>query len=102
MSVDPTSDGGCIVAGEASPSGLDDVYVIKLDAQGDLDPAWDLNPRVYCGSEAVPAYVGSYGRCVEQTSDGGYILAAEIESSHPLDPFTNERYVLLLKLAPIT
>jgi len=65
-SVEQTMDGGYIVAGHTHSfgSGLDDVYLIKTDDQGDT--VWT---RTYGGPEHDVGY------SVEQTSDGGYVIA---------------------------
>lgn len=70
-SVQQTSDGGYVVAGEAdsyAAGGLD-VWLIRTDAEG--DKLWS---RVIGGME----YDGA--RSVQQTSDGGYIVAGTTES----------------------
>jgi len=65
-SVAPTSDGGYIVAGETNSygAGNTDVYLIKVDASGDI--AWS---KTYGGSSEEG------GNSVAQTGDGGYIVA---------------------------
>ena len=66
MSVQQTLDGGYIVVGytrELGP-GLNDVYLIKTDSVGDT-----LWTRIYGGIEMDDV------RSVQQTQDGGYILA---------------------------
>ncbi len=72
-SVDQTADGGYIVAGSTKSfgirNGLADVYLIKLDAEGELDPRWPENPRT-CGGPGIDV---AYS--VQQTADGGYIVA---------------------------
>lgn len=70
-SVQQTSDGGFIVTGptDSYGAGSGDVYLIKTDADGDT--SWT---RTYGG--------GSYdwGQSVQQTAEGGYIIACYTES----------------------
>lgn len=68
-SVQQTSDGGYIVVGETwypgTPAWEIDVYLIKTDANGDT-----LWTRLYDRIERTDV-----GRSVQQTADGGYIVA---------------------------
>jgi hypothetical protein len=69
-SVRQTSDGGYIVAGRTgSLSANDDVFLIKTDANGDVQWA-----KTYRGANVDWAF------SVQQTSDGGYILAGRTRS----------------------
>lgn len=80
-SIVPTSDGGYIVAGytgsrDGDATGThwggsdDDVWVVKLDATGNI--AWQ---KSYGGSKEDQAYA------IRQTSDGGYIVAGSTVSN---------------------
>jgi predicted secreted protein len=63
--IQQTSDGGYIVAGTTSfGAGSGDVWVLKLDASGTI--TWQ---KTYGGASSDGAYA------VQQTSDGGYIVA---------------------------
>lgn len=66
-----TSDGGYIVAGDTKSFGVGgyDVYLIKTDSLGDT-----LWTRTYGGSNQDGA------KSVQQTSDGGYIVAGTTDS----------------------
>ena len=70
-SVRQTADGGYIVAGATSSygAGNSDVYLIKTDAQGDT-----LWTRTYGGPGQ------DLGCSVQQTADGGYIVAGSTSS----------------------
>jgi len=70
-SIQQTSDGGYIVAGYTNSFGAGgtDAWVLKLDANGNVQ--WQ---KTYGGSSDDYAY------SIQQTSDGGYIVAGYTES----------------------
>ena len=76
-SVQQTTDGGFILAGQTNSfsSADTDALLVKLDASGQLDSQWPENPL---GLD-IPLDTGFYegANCVQQTSDGGYIIAGE-------------------------
>ena len=82
-SIQQTSDGGFIVAGETSSFGTDtDVWILKLDANGNI--SWQKN---YGGNGVDVAH------SIQQTSDGGFIVAGESKSFG-----TGDRDIWVLKI----
>ena len=75
-----TSDGGYIAVGwtYSYGQGLADVYVVKIDENGKLN--WQ---KTYGGSGFDAGY------CIEQTTDGGFIIVGESNSfvSGPVDVY---------------
>jgi len=90
-SVEQTADGGFVVAGFAGPgvpgyhngiSGtIADMYVIKLDSGGNLE--WQ---KAFGGSG------DDFAHDIQQTSDGGYILAGGTNSKNNGDVSGNHIY----------
>ncbi len=70
-SVQQTSDGGYIVAGQTSSfgKGMADAWVLKLDSAGNV--VWE---KTYGGTSPDYAYA------VQHTADGGYVIAGRTES----------------------
>ncbi len=76
-SIQQTNDGGYIIAGESSSNDGDvsgnhgwfDYWIVKLTATGELD--WQ---KSYGGSDSESAF------SIQQTNDGGYIIAGESAS----------------------
>jgi hypothetical protein len=70
-SIQQTSDGGYIVAGRTYSfgAGYADVWVLKLDASGNVQ--WQ---KTYGGT------YDDYANSIQQTSDGGYIVAGVTKS----------------------
>jgi hypothetical protein len=71
-SVIQTSDGGYIFVGSTSLNGVFnyDVFVVKVNSDGTL--AWS---KTYGDTNT------NYGGCIEQTTDGGYIIAGSSKIS---------------------
>jgi len=81
-SIQQTTDGGYIVAGETYSFGTSgDAYILKLKSDGSLD--WQ---KTYGGGNYDYAY------SIQQTTDGGYIVAGETYS------FGNSGDAYILKL----
>src|SRR6187402_2558092 len=62
-SVQQTTDGGYVIAGNTSSSSFDDIFLIKTNANGD-----SLWMKTFGGNYDL------FGFSVQQTTDGGYII----------------------------
>ncbi len=82
--IEQTADGGFVIVGESNSfvSGPVDVYVLKLDANGNLE--WQ---KTYGSDGSDEAF------CIRKTSDGGYIIAGR---SDPQNPGMYDAYILKL------
>jgi len=91
-SIQQTSDGEYIVAGTSNSFGdyQGDFWVLKLTSSGDIE--WE---KTYGGSEAQ--YSSDIAYSIQQTSDGGYIVAGSNESFNA-DPYDSSADFWVLKL----
>ncbi len=79
--IQQTTDGGYIVAGESNSSNTDvtqnngsyDYWVLKLNSLGDLQ--WQ---------KALGGSSFDYGKSIQQTTDGGFIVCGKINSNNGL------------------
>ena len=83
-SIQQTSDGGYIIAGSTNSFGVayTDFWVLKLDSSGNV--TWQ---KTYGGG------YDDYANSIQQTSDGGYIVAGYTDS---FNAYYNEAWVLKL------
>jgi len=88
MSIQQTADGGYIIAGSTYSfgAGKEDVYILKLNAKGEVE--WQ---KTFGGKYIDEAY------SIQQTADGGYIVAGCTES---FGFGLYVRHVYILKLNP--
>lgn len=87
LSVQQTRDGGYIIAGyteDPSGNGTHDIYLVKTLASGRED--W---------KRIIEGYGDDYGLSVQQTSDGGYIIAG-----YTIPAGKTDKQVYLLKTKP--
>jgi hypothetical protein len=85
--VQQTTDGGYIISGRGSNNGCTQLMLLKTFVDGNIE--W---VKMYPDNACVPD--GSYGKYVQQTSDGGYIIMSNYyEYQQPFD----EQKMWLLK-----
>lgn len=73
-------DGGCVIAGWTNSNdhdvdghlGYSDLWVVKLNNTGNIE--WN---KIYGGSNG-----GDMGSCIDQTGDGGFVVAGRTNSSN--------------------
>ena len=75
-SIAPTSDGGYIITGDETSNGSLDVCLIKIDSKGQLEK--DSKGQPFNHTFGGSGY--DRGLSVQQTSDGGYIVAGYTNS----------------------
>ncbi len=72
FSIQQTTDGGYVAACKTYAFGIDgsDIWILKLDKDGNV--SWS---KIFGGSEF------DFPRSIQQTSDGGYIVAGNLQLS---------------------
>jgi hypothetical protein len=88
-SVQQTTDGGYIITGHTMSFGAggQDVWLVKTDASGDT--LW---------TKAIGGSAQDEGHSVQQTTDGGYVVAGSFWWTRTISP--NSEDVWLIKTAP--
>lgn len=79
LAVFPTDDGGFIIGGSITNSGLSDFYLLKTDEDGEL--IWDLSFGEVDRYEALT--------CMIKTTDGGYLMAGKRAEDFPYSSYTD-------------
>ena len=69
--VQQNSDGGYIACGVIRSSGLNEIFLLKTNADG--DSLWFKSEYAQQGESSY--WEGQYGYCIQETLDGGYIIA---------------------------
>jgi hypothetical protein len=77
--IQPTSDGGYVLAGFAGGYGNPYEWLVKTDAEGNL--IWDRTFGSYQWGNDGSNFKTYDINVVQQTSDGGYILAGEVRNN---------------------
>jgi len=72
-----TSDGGFVATGNTSAregTRFGDVLVVKLNAEGEPDPGWQVNPRTFGGT------LSDIGLAVAESPDGSLLVAGTAQN----------------------
>lgn len=97
FSIQQTTDGGYVAAGDTTSKGLGgtDAWILKLDSDGNLE--WDKTLGLDDVDNADGGYDYSdydYAYSVQQTTDGGYIVAGRIDGGNT--PWNDDAWVFKL------
>ena len=92
-SVQQTADGGYVMAGRIVWAGYSQGWLVKADASGNQQ--WNL--ALFASPPSLEGMLGAYS--VQQTFDGGYIVAGFTDSDNPNGPGVDYDDAWLVKIA---